>query len=166
MPRTRTNPVALARRNQRGAALVIGLVLLLVLTLMAVAGMNTSTTELVMAGNEQFRRNASLASTGGVEEAIARLNTVPTVPGAAPTVLQDDLVAGGDDTYRVESQYIDEERGLPQSSADKFVGYHYSIDSVGLSARNARDRQVQGVLVVSGAQAGSGEVGQIGTGLP
>ena len=44
--------------RQRGAALVIGLILLLVLTLLAVTGMNTASTELIMAGNEQYRQNA------------------------------------------------------------------------------------------------------------
>ena len=45
--------------TERGAALVIGLVLLLILTLLAVTGMNTATTELVMAGNEQYGRDGS-----------------------------------------------------------------------------------------------------------
>ena len=57
--------------TERGAALVIGLVLLLILTLLAVTGMNTATTELVMAGNEQYRRAAAMAATAGIEEAIA-----------------------------------------------------------------------------------------------
>src|SRR5690606_2858774 len=38
-------------RRQRGAALVVGLILLMVLTVLAISGMNTSTLELQMAGN-------------------------------------------------------------------------------------------------------------------
>jgi type IV pilus assembly protein PilX len=45
-------------RRQRGAALVVGLVLLLVLTLLAVSTMRTASLELLMAGNAQFRENA------------------------------------------------------------------------------------------------------------
>ena len=41
--------------RQRGAALVIGLLLLLVLTLLAVSGMSSASVELIMAGNEQYR---------------------------------------------------------------------------------------------------------------
>jgi type IV pilus assembly protein PilX len=154
-------------RAQHGAALVIGLVLLLILTLLAVTGMNTATTELVMAGNEQYRRAASLAASTGIEVAIADIGGVPTIPGVAPTVAT--AVPTGNvtiDTYTTATRYIGEESGLPQSSVDKFVGLHFEIDSTGLSARNARDRQVQGVFVVAGAAgSGGGGVGQIGSGL-
>lgn len=152
---------------QQGAALVIGLVLLLVLTLLAVTGMNTATTELVMAGNEQYRRAASLAASAGIEEAIADIGGVPTVPGAAPTVVSDAPTGNvAIDTYTTATRYAGEESGLPQSSVDKFVGLHFEIDSTGRSARNARDRQVQGVFVVAGAAgSGGGSVGQIGGGL-
>lgn len=155
------------RHTQRGAALVIGLVLLLVLTLLAITGMNTATTELVMAGNEQYRRAAAMAATAGIEEAIADLDTVPAVPGAAPTEVRDVPVgAAGTDTFTTSTRYVGEETGLPQSSVDRFVGLHYEIDSTGRSARNARDRQVQGVFVVAGAGAGgNGDFRQIGTGL-
>jgi type IV pilus assembly protein PilX len=56
-----------AKLAQRGAALVVGLLLLLVLTLLAISGMNTSTLELVMAGNTQFYQNAFQASETGIE---------------------------------------------------------------------------------------------------
>lgn len=152
--------------TQRGAALVIGLVLLLVLTLLAITGMNTATTELVMAGNEQYRRAASMAATAGIEEAIADLGTVPAVPGAAPTLVADVPVgSAGTDSFSTSTRYVGEETGLPQSSVDRFVGLHYEIDSTGVSARNARDRQVQGVFVIAGGGGGAGGYRQIGTGL-
>lgn len=152
--------------TQRGAALVIGLVLLLILTLLAITGMNTATTELVMAGNEQYRRAAAMASSAGIEEAIADIGAVSTVPGAAPREVRD--VPAGNvaiDRFTTSTRYVGEETGLPQSSVDRFVGLHYEIDSTGSSARNARDRQVQGVFVVAGAAGGAGGIGQIGTGL-
>lgn len=153
-------------RVQRGAALVIGLVLLLILTLLAVTGMNTATTELVMAGNEQYRRAASLAASTGIEVAIADIGGVPTVPGVAPTVANAPTGNVTIDSYTSATRYMGEESGLPQSSVDKFVGLHFEIDSTGVSARNARDRQVQGVFVVAGAAgSGGGSVGQIGSGL-
>lgn len=152
--------------TERGAALVIGLVLLLILTLLAVTGMNTATTELVMAGNEQYRRAAAMAATAGIEEAIADIGAVPTVPGAAPTqVLDVPVGTSGVDRFSTASRYVGEETGLPQSSVDRFVGLHYEIDSTGTSLRNARDRQVQGLFIVAGAGGGGGNVGQIGTGL-
>ena len=41
------------QKNQQGAALVVGLVLLVVITVLAISGMNTATTELAMARNDQ-----------------------------------------------------------------------------------------------------------------
>ena len=58
-------------RAQRGAALVIGLILLLVLTLLAVSGMNSASLEFVMAGNEQYRANAFSAAEAGIERTLA-----------------------------------------------------------------------------------------------
>ena len=42
-------------RSQRGAALVIGMILLLVLTVLGISGLVTATLELQMAGNAQKR---------------------------------------------------------------------------------------------------------------
>lgn len=59
-------------RGQRGAALVIGLVLLVVITVLAVSGMNTATTELAMARNDQNAENAFQAAETGLENALAQ----------------------------------------------------------------------------------------------
>lgn len=150
-----------SRSRQRGAALVIGLVLLMILTLLALTGMNTASTELVMAGNEQYRRNASLAATAGIEEAISNIGTLPTAPGSE-AIVEPTVVPGTEsDTYATVSRYVGIETGLPQSSVDKFVGVHYVIESTGASARNARDAQVQGVFVIAGAGGGDGSFGSI-----
>jgi Tfp pilus assembly protein PilX len=153
---------------ERGAALVVGLILLVILTLLAIAGMSTSTTELVMAGNEQFRRNAATAASAGIERAVAQLDTIPTTLAAAATVVPATPVAADSpDRYTTSTRYVGEERGLPQSSADKFIALHFQIDSTGTAARNATDRQVQGALIVAGASASSeSNVGRTGAGLP
>lgn len=57
--------------RQRGAALVIGLVLLVVITVLAISGMNTATTELAMARNDQNSENAFQAAETGLENALA-----------------------------------------------------------------------------------------------
>jgi type IV pilus assembly protein PilX len=56
--------------RQRGAALVVGLLLMLVLTLLAISGMTTASNELQMAGNEQYQERAFQAADAGVERAI------------------------------------------------------------------------------------------------
>lgn len=59
------------RPAEHGAALVIGLLLLLVLTILAISGMTTASLELQMAGNEQYQERAFQAAEAGIERAIA-----------------------------------------------------------------------------------------------
>ena len=62
----------LQRSGQQGAALVIGLILLVVITVLAVSGMNTATTELAMARNDQNAENAFQAAETGIETALGQ----------------------------------------------------------------------------------------------
>ncbi len=71
----------LTRSKQRGAALVIGLILLVVITLLAVVGMNIANTELASATSEQLRLRAFNAAETGLE---ARLQTLPSTPPPIP----------------------------------------------------------------------------------
>jgi type IV pilus assembly protein PilX len=154
--------------HQDGAALVIALIMLLILTILALAGINTATTELTMSGNAQFRHNAAQAAATGIETAITQIGGVATTPGA-PVALASNVVVpdSSTDRYTTSARFVGDEAGLPQSSADKFIGLHYVIDSTGTSARNARDVQTQGVMIVApSGGAGSNTFSQIGTGLP
>lgn len=62
------------KHNQSGAALVVGLLLLVVITVLAVSGMNTATTELAMARNDQNAENAFQAAETGLEAALGQPN--------------------------------------------------------------------------------------------
>lgn len=62
----------LAGTNQQGAALVVGLLMLVVITVLAVSGMNTATTELAMARNDQNYENAFQAAEAGLDQALAQ----------------------------------------------------------------------------------------------
>jgi type IV pilus assembly protein PilX len=59
-----------SHKKQQGAALVIGLILLVVITVLAISGMNTATTELAMARNDQNYENAFQAAETGLEQAL------------------------------------------------------------------------------------------------
>ena len=68
-----TKHIALTRSNkQQGAALVVGLMLLVVITILAISGMNTATTELALARNDQAYENAFQAAETGLETALAQ----------------------------------------------------------------------------------------------
>lgn len=73
--------------NQQGAALVVGLILLVVITVLAISGMNTATTELAMARNDQGYEWAFQAAETGLENAMAQ-GTYAAVAGT-PTYNQN-----------------------------------------------------------------------------
>ena len=66
-------------RKQQGAALVVGLILLVVVTVLAISGMNTATTELAMARNDQNFENAFQAAENGLERALSQPQFDPSV---------------------------------------------------------------------------------------
>ena len=58
--------------KQRGAALVVGLLLLVVVTVLAISGMNTATTELALACNDMAYENAFQAAETGLATALSQ----------------------------------------------------------------------------------------------
>jgi type IV pilus assembly protein PilX len=153
--------ISLARagsaRSQGGAALVVGMILLMVLTLLAISGMNSATLELQMAGNAQYSENAFQAAETGVEEALrsARLNGVNT-SNVDPEV--DDVVTGTTDHYKILTLHNPDNGvtkvpsgGFSMGVGKGFSAYHFDITSTGTSARSATQTHVQGFYVVAQA---------------
>lgn len=91
----RTFPVA-----QRGATLVIGMIMLVLATLFVLAAMNLSTTNLRVMGNEQARNEAIQAAQQAVEQvaSVDFTKNPPTV--AAPTTVTVDVNGDGTSDYR------------------------------------------------------------------
>ena len=71
-------------QKQDGAALVVGLILLVVITVLAISGMNTATTELAMARNDQNYENAFQAAETGLAVALGQ-GAFNTLVGATIT---------------------------------------------------------------------------------
>jgi type IV pilus assembly protein PilX len=65
-------------KSQQGAVLVVGLMLLVVITVLAISGMNTATTELAMARNDQAHEDAFQAAETGIAIALAQGQFVTT----------------------------------------------------------------------------------------
>lgn len=81
-------------QRQRGAALIIGLILLMILTLLGVTGMTTSTLELVMADNMQRGQYVFQSAESALN---SEMNIAPGVVELVGgeirgTVLRDDIV--------------------------------------------------------------------------
>lgn len=70
--------------RSRGAALVVGLVLLLVLTILGVAAMRTAALEMTIAGNAQFQHDAFAQAENAVDIAIAAGRYARDLPWVLP----------------------------------------------------------------------------------
>jgi len=136
------------RHRQRGAALVIGLILLLVLTILAISGVNSASMEFFMAGNEQYRQNAFQAAETGIERSMV-LGTYNPATAIGQTITGINV---GTDTYT--AQIMPQMGGLPQpalwgNSWNSFSTYHFVVTSAGVAARNSSATNNQGVAVIA-----------------
>ena len=143
----RERPSFVVARRQQGAALVIGLVLLLVLTLLAVSSMNSASLEFVMAGNEQYRANAFSAAEAGIEQTLAGGMFNPAL-GPQP------LNGSANVTDKWATSVAAQLGGNPLpalwgNSWNSFATYHFEITSTGTAVRNAQAVNVQGVAIIS-----------------
>jgi len=151
-------PAARSAR-QAGAALIVGLVLLMVLTVLAVSAMRTATLDLTMASNAQFRENAfQLAESGlqatlrNVDAAIIDLALLPACPATPPPWSAADLpwaapvaVAALSGRYEVRLCYDGDTTDAMGSSVGAFRQNHYRVESRGRTdQRNAEAIHVQG----------------------
>ena len=68
------------RKHQRGATLVVALIMLVLLTLFAISSMNASNTSLKIASNTQTRNEVTYAVQQEIDKAMSVAFTV--VPGA------------------------------------------------------------------------------------
>jgi type IV pilus assembly protein PilX len=139
-----------ASRRQRGAALVIGLLLLAVITLLAVGGMSSASVELILAGNTQLQTRAFQASETGIEQMLAHSNTVP---GADP-LSAADLVVPGQPNDHFDYEVTSELHGAAQpaiwgNKIDSFSSYHFKITVTGKAPRGTQVIHDQGLYVIS-----------------
>jgi type IV pilus assembly protein PilX len=132
---TKPCDLRLAVARQDGAALVVGLILLLVLTLLAITGMSVATLELRMAGNEQYQERAFQAAEAGLERAISqgvyntnvRIGTYnDTVNGPVPVRDPDDSVANSGGI--VGCTEVLDEAGAVQGESDDCYEYFLRFD--------------------------------------
>jgi Tfp pilus assembly protein PilX len=140
-------------RTQSGAALVVGLVLLLVLTILAVATMNTASLEVVMASNTQTSQAAFQMAETGIDVNIGTVDNnralLVAVAGAPPICIGPTNVPDVG-TFQACSQYTNEATSIVGSSAGVGTGlsaYHFNTNALGQSFRNARSNHTQSFFV-------------------
>ncbi len=138
-----------AAGRQQGAALVVGLILLLVLTILAVSGVFTSTMELRMVRNTQTQERAFQAAEVAVEDALANpvlstssVFTQPTIP----------VPNSPGDTYSYQLQFVGQTplgTGMTGFSiGTAFQSYHFQVTATGNGPDNALSQHTQSFYVV------------------
>lgn len=135
-------------RNQHGGALIVGLVLLAVLTMLGVAGMKTSIMELTMAGNKQFSEDAFQAAETGIDRALqaGAFNTLTA------TVEPQALVQPTHNSTVESSTEFQRRTRVPEGGfslgEDGFEAYHFRVTSTGTAPRSAISTHRQWFYVV------------------
>jgi len=145
-------PHSTTARKQSGAALVVGLILLTVLSIMAISSMSTASLDLIMSGNEQYHTRAFTAAEAGIENA--------WINGTFDTSADSPVVSGSTSTGSYDYQVTRVNNGLvenvaPFNSAGKFGAVYFRVTSNGYSSRNSKSKTVQELFEVvnSGSDA-------------
>ncbi len=128
--------------KQQGAVLVISLLLLVVITTLAISGMNTATTELAMARNDQNYEFAFQAAETGLETAMAqgRFDTLAeTDLGQNYINVHDEVTA----KIRFEDSTLVPDRAFSLGVGSGISAYHFLASAEAKSSRapgSATDR--------------------------
>ena len=141
------------RRGQRGVALFIGLILLVVITVLAVAAMTMATSDLRMAANRQFHENAFQAASRGVQLGMITPN-LPTT-GVTVTVASTAVPGNATDTYQYTVSFEPDNgiTGVPAGgyslgTSSGFSAFHFEVQATGKSARGSEVLQEQGFYII------------------
>ncbi len=120
--------------KQQGAALVVGLILLVVITVLAISGMNTATTSLAMARNDMNYENAFQAAETGLENALAQ-GLFDTLVGSTvtQTINTYDSVTA-DIAY--EDSSIVPDKAFSLGSGSGVAAYHFLATATATSVRD------------------------------
>lgn len=135
--------------RQSGAALVMGLVLLLVLTVLAISGMSTSTLELQMARNAQLGHNAFQSAEVGIERAMhsGNYNT-----GTQPPLTSTPYRFSAAMTFNPRNGETDvPSGGYSMGVGTGFKAFHFDVTSTGTADRNATSTHIQSFYIMGQA---------------
>ena len=120
--------------KQHGAALVVGLILMVVITVLAISGINTATTELAMARNDQNYENAFQAAETGLEMSLGlgQFNTVAAASVVHPINAHDSVTA----TIAFEDSTHVPDKAFSLGVGSGISAYHFLATSQAESLRD------------------------------
>ena len=140
--------IATLPARERGAALFVGLVLLLVMTVLGVSGMSTATLELAMAGNAQAQQDAFQAAETGIDIAISSgdFTTLETVTLPSITIGDGEVVV--ETTFQQSTGVPDSAFSLGVGTSNTVQAFHFDVVAVGTGPRGATSTHRQSFYVV------------------
>jgi len=134
------------RSRQQGAALVVGLVLMLVLTVVGISGMNTATMQITMSNSVQVQQDAFQLAENAIDIALGTENYTTAGPR--------DVALLGTPAYdrRATTTYLDINTVIPgeansEGVSGAMVAWHFQSVSAGVGPRNATSAHIQGFFV-------------------
>jgi hypothetical protein len=134
--------------KQKGAALIVGLVLMLVLTVLGISGMNMASLELQMANNTQAAQLAFQAAETGIDIALSGPVSTAAPQTYAPSYL-------GDGSYEYEGSIAcAATTRVPEGAYSEDIAaraIHFDATVIGTGPRNAISRHTQSVYIVGPA---------------
>jgi type IV pilus assembly protein PilX len=143
------------RKHQQGAVLIVGLLLLVVITVLAVSGMNTATTELAMARNNQTYENVFQSAEKGLETALSQgiFSTVATPVPVTLTTTTYELI---DASIQYEESTLVPDRAFSLGAGSGIAAHHflatstaaYRVDPGNVTDRDATAVHTQAFYVV------------------
>lgn len=120
------------KKKEYGTALIVALILLVALSLLAISSMNTTTLDLIMTGNEQYRTRALANAEAGLAVALKNGNfdASKTTTYSSP----DNLYS-----YTIQPANSGKiEQSSTGNSLGTFGAVHYLITSTGNAERSAK----------------------------
>ena len=149
------------RKRQQGAALIVGLLLLVVITILAVSGMNTATTELAMARNDQTYESAFQAAETGLEAALGQ-GTWSTAADIVVTPTMSSTHEVVTATISYEDATLVPDKAFSLGSGSGIAAYHflatsqaqYQMDPGNVTDRDASAVHTQAFYIVGPESSG------------
>jgi type IV pilus assembly protein PilX len=145
---TRINKCIFNPHHQSGAALIVSMVLLMVLTLLAISTMRTASLEIAMAGNNQYTENAFQLAETGVErhiaDALANPNKcdTPNDVGADGCDLDDIDIYDMKGSFTTRGSYMGETDCKQKLvSMGLFQSFNYEVQAVGTTDNDGATAQ-------------------------
>ncbi len=134
------------RKHQRGAALIVGLLLMVVITILAVSGMNTATTELTMALNDQTYETTFQAAETGLERALAQGQFNTGVQTTLPQIVTSNKTVST--SIQFEDSTLVPDKAFSLGAGSGIAAYHFLATSQAIyqvNAGNTTDRDASAV---------------------